>query len=172
MTVEKYNLGARWFHWTLAILVILNLASGLLHEPLEDVIQLMTVHKSIGLIILLVTIGRIVWRLRWTKPPLPGSISPLERMAASATHLAFYALMLIMPLTGWIFSSAGKYPLSFFGLFLWPKLPISKDGPLAGPAHEGHEILGWLMLALVVLHIAAALRHHFLLKDGILRRML
>lgn len=172
MTVEKYNLGARWFHWILAILVILNLASGLLHEPLEKVVQLMTVHKSFGLIILLVTIGRIIWRLRWKKPALPDHVSPLERMAASTTHVVLYALMLIMPLTGWIFSSAGKYPLSFFGLFLWPKLPISKDGPFAGPAHEGHEILGWVMLALVVLHIAAALRHHFVLKDGILRRMM
>ena len=172
MTVEKYNLGARWFHWTLAVLVILNLASGLLHEPLEKVVQRMTVHKSFGLTILLVTIGRIVWRLRWKKPELPDHVSPMERMVASTTHVVLYALMLIMPLTGWIFSSAGKYPLSYFGLFLWPKLPISKDGPLAGPAHEGHEILGWVMLALVVLHIAAALRHHFVLKDGILRRMM
>jgi cytochrome b561 len=171
MSDVKYNLGARTLHWVLAILVIVNLALGLLHDPLEHVVQLIPLHKSLGLTVLIVTLIRIGWRLASKRPAWPDSISVFERVIAKATHALLYVLMLAMPLTGWIFSSAGKYPLAWFGI-PWPKLPVTKDGPFAGPAHEAHELLGWLMLALVVLHIAAALRHHFLLKDGMLRRML
>lgn len=172
MTLEKYNRGARAFHWTIAIFIIVNIALGLLHEPLEKIVQLMPLHKSIGLSVLVLTVGRIGWRLAWTKPPWPGSVTPFERAVASGTHFLLYVLMLAMPLTGWVFSSAGKYPLTFFDLFPWPKLPVVKDSLLAGLTHEAHEILGWVMLALIVLHVAAALRHHFVLKDSILRRML
>lgn len=169
---EKYNRGARAFHWAIAIFIIINLAVGLLHEPLEKTVNLIPLHKALGLTVLVLTLGRIGWRLAWTKPPLPGSVTPFERAAASATHFLLYVLMLAMPLTGWIFSSAGKFPLSFFGLFDWPKLPVTKENPIVGVSHEGHEVLGWVMLALVVLHVAAALRHQFVLRDGILRRML
>ncbi|MCT2398760.1 cytochrome b [Novosphingobium mangrovi (ex Huang et al. 2023)] len=172
MTVEKYHSSARLLHWLIAILAILNIALGLLHDPLEKVVQLIPLHKSIGLSVLVLTLVRIALRMIWKKPPLPGSVTPLERAVAWGTHMLLYVLLLALPLTGWVFSSAGKYPLSFFGLFDWPKLPISKDGPFAGPAHEAHEVLGFVMLALVVLHVAAALRHHFVLKDDILRRML
>lgn len=172
MTLEKYNRGAQLFHWVIALLIILNLAFGLLAEPLEKTVNLMPMHKSIGLTVLVLTLGRIGWRLRWTRPPLPDSISPFDRAVASATHAALYALMLILPLTGWIFSSPSKYPLTWFGLFDWPRLPVSKGGPLAGAASEAHEILGYVMLALVVLHIAAALRHQFVLKNGLMRRMI
>lgn len=172
MTLEKYNRGAQVFHWVIAALVIANLAFGLLHEPLEKTINLMPMHKAIGLTILLLTLGRIGWRLTWTKPPLPDSIGPLDRAVASATHTALYALMLILPVTGWIFSSPSKYPLTWFGLFDWPRLPVAKDAPLAGISHEAHEVLGFVMLALVVLHIAAALRHQFVLKNGLIRRMI
>ena len=172
MSVGRYNRGARAFHWAIAILLFVNLGLGLLHEPMENVVELMPAHKAIGLTVLALTLGRIGWRLTWTKPPLPNSIPPFERMVASTTHFLLYALMLAMPLTGWVFSSAGKYPLTWFGLFAWPKLPVSKDGPFAGPAHFGHEVLGWIMLALILLHAAAALRHQFVLRDGILRRML
>lgn len=172
MTLEKYNRGAQVFHWVIAALVIVNLAFGLLHETLEETVNLMPTHKSIGFTILLLTLGRIAWRLMWTKPPLPVSIGPFDRAVASATHAALYALMLILPLTGWIFSSPSKYPLNWFGLFDWPRLPVTKEGPFVGPAHEAHEILGFVMLALVVLHIAAALRHEFVLKNGLIRRMI
>ena len=172
MTEEKYNRGARAFHWAIAILVITNIALGLLSDPLEKVVPLIPTHKAIGLTVLVLTLGRIGLRLTWTKPPLPGSVPPIERALASITHFLLYVLMLALPLTGWVFSSAGKYPLTWFGLFAWPKLPVSKDSPFADAAHEAHEVLGFVMLALIVLHVAAALRHHFVLRDGVLRRML
>lgn len=172
MMEEKYNRGAQAFHWAIAMLIILNLALGLLSDPLEKAVNLIPLHKSLGLTVLLLTLGRIGWRLAWTRPPLPESLPRWERTTAAITHFLFYALMLALPLTGWVFSSAGKYPLSFFGLFDWPKLSVTKENPIVGISHEGHEVLGFVMLALVALHVAAALRHHFLLKDDILRRML
>lgn len=168
---ERYNAVARALHWIIAALIIGNIAGGLLHEPLEDVVNLMPLHKASGMTVLALSLVRIAWRLTWRAPAHPAGMSGLEVLAARATHLAFYALMLAMPLTGWIMSSAGKYPLSWFGLFDLPKLPVTRENPLYGIAHEGHELLGWLALALVVLHVGAGLRHHFLLKDNVLRRM-
>lgn len=168
---ERYNAVARALHWIIAVLIIGNIAGGLLHEPLERVVNLMPLHKASGLTVLVLSLARIAWRMTWRAPAQPAGMSPLEVFAAKATHLAFYALMLAMPLTGWIMASAGKKPLSWFGLFDWPKLPVTRESPLYGIAHEGHELLGWLTLALVVLHVGAALRHHFVLKDNVLRRM-
>lgn len=86
--------------------------------------------------------------------------------------MLLYGLMLAMPLSGWIMASAGKYPLTWFGLFDLPKLPVTRADPLYELGHEGHEILGWVMLALVIFHVGAALRHHFVLRDNVLQRML
>lgn len=169
---DRYNRTARALHWIIAALVIGNIAGGLLHDALEDVVNLMPLHKAAGMTVLALTLVRIGWRLTWTAPPHPHAMSGLEVLAAKATHLLFYALMLAMPVTGWIMASAGKYPLTWFGLFDLPKLPVTREDPLYAIGHEGHELLGWLFLALAVLHIAAALRHHLLLKDNVLRRML
>jgi cytochrome b561 len=95
-----------------------------------------------------------------------------EKSLARVTHVLFYGLMLILPLSGWIMSSAGDWPLNWFGLVDIPKFHVTKQDPIVGIAGEGHEILGFLMLGLVILHIAAALRHHFVLKDRVLARML
>ncbi|PCD02938.1 cytochrome B [Sphingomonas spermidinifaciens] len=168
---QRYNSVARTLHWVIAVLIIGNLAGGLLHDALEDVVNVMPIHKATGLLILGLTLVRIGWRLTHRPPPLPGHVAGLERLGAQAAHVGLYALMLLMPMSGWIMSSAGKYPLSFYGLFDVPKFAVTRDDPIAGIAGEGHGLLGWVMLALVVLHVAAALRHHFVLKDQVLRRM-
>ena len=168
---NRYNAGARALHWIIAILLIVELALGLLHEPLEDVVKLIPLHKAIGLTILALSVGRLFWRLSWRRPPLPAAMPRWEAATAHGVHILFYFLLIAMPLTGWLFSSAGKYPLSWFGLFDVPKLPVTKDSLIYNISHEGHELMGWLFLALVVLHIAAAMRHHFILRDGLLRRM-
>lgn len=169
---DRYNRGARALHWVIAVLVIANIAGGLLHDALEDVINLMPLHKASGMTVLALSLVRIAWRFMWRAPAHPEGMSGLEVLAAKATHLLFYALMLAMPVTGWIMSSAGKYPLSWFGLFDLPKLPVTRDSALYEMGHEGHELLGWLFAALVILHVAAALRHHFILRDRVLERML
>ncbi|WP_066555448.1 cytochrome b [Croceicoccus bisphenolivorans] len=170
--MARYNTVARALHWTIAVLLIGNIVGGLLHEPLEDVVQIMPVHKAIGMTVLALSLARLAWRIVSRTPPLPAHMPKWEVGAAHATHTLLYVLMIGLPLSGWIFSSAGKYPLNWFGLFDIPKFAITKENPLVGIAHEGHEVMAFIAIALIVLHIGAALRHHFVLKDTVLRRML
>ena len=170
--IVQYNAVARTFHAVIAAMVIFNLATGIGGDALEKTWNPFPAHKATGILILLLSLARLGWRFTWTMPDWPNTMGALQRKVARVTHVALYALMIIVPLTGWIFSSAGKYPLSIYGLFDWPKLGVTKDSPLAGLAHESHEVLGFLMAGLVVLHVAAALHHHFVIKDNVLRRML
>lgn len=168
----RYNTVARTLHALIAVMVIFNLASGIGGDALEDIWNPVPLHKGTGIIILLLSLIRLGWRFTWTMPAWPATMGHFQRLAAKFTHAALYALMLIVPVTGWIMSSANnKYPISIWGLFEWPKLAVAKGSALAEAAHEGHEVLGFLMAGLVVLHIAAALHHHFVIKDNILRRM-
>ena len=169
-TVTRYNSTARAFHAVIAVLVIANLTLGLLHDALEDVFDVMALHKSIGLTVLALTIARIALRFTWKTPEYVPSLKRVDLIVAKTMHAIFYGLLLILPLTGWIMTSAGKGPLAWFGVPV-PKLAVEKGSTLYELGHEGHEILGFVMLGLVVLHIAAALRHHFILKDGVVRRM-
>lgn len=168
----RYNGVARTFHAIIAAMVIFNLISGIGGDAIEDIWNPIPFHKSTGILILLMSVARIVWRLTWVMPEWPSAMGGLQRSVAKITHLVLYALMLVVPITGWIMSSAGKYPLTIYGLFDWPKLAITRNSPLAEAAGEGHEVLGFLMAGLVVLHVAAALHHHFVIKDNVLRRML
>jgi cytochrome b561 len=169
---DRYSRGAIAFHWTIAALVLANLTIGILHDSLPRGWQAMGWHRSIGVTVLVLSIGRLGWRLAHRPPPLPAAMPPWERTASKAIHWGFYLLMFVMPLTGWIFSSNPERlrPFSWFGLVNLPMLPVSSGFAVA--AKEAHELLGWTMAALVVLHVAAALRHHFLLRDGVLGRML
>jgi cytochrome b561 len=129
-------------------------------------------HKAIGITVLALTVLRVAWRLVHRPPPLPAFTPAWERGVAHATHWTLYVLLLVMPLSGWAMVSGpeGRRPLTWLGVADLPYLPVS--GATAGAGHEAHELLGWLMLALVVLHVAAALRHHLILRDSILLRML
>ena len=170
--MERYSLVARTLHWVMAILILFNLWLGIAHDSLPRDWQVMPVHKSVGLTVLALAIGRLVWRLTHRATPLPGGMPAWERMVAKTTHYVFYAFMLLLPLSGWIMTSAGGRPLNWFFLFNVPKFAVSKGDPLVGLSGETHEILGYLWIALLVLHVGAALRHHFILKDDVLRRML
>lgn len=172
MEADRYNATARLLHWLIAAMIAANLATGLLHDPLERVVELMPFHKALGLTVLALSCLRLGWRMVGRPPAYPASMARWEIVAARGVHALLYALMIAMPLTGWIVSSAGKYPLSWFGLFAVPKLAVAKGSALAGFGHEFHELGGWIMLALVAGHALAALRHHFILRDGVLRRML
>ena len=169
---ERYSGVAIAFHWTIALLVIVNLIVGVGHDAVPALRAWMPGHKAIGITVLALTVLRVAWRLLHRPPPLPAFTPAWERGVAHATHWALYALLLLMPLSGWAMVSGpeGRRPLSWFGIADLPYLPVGSTGASAG--HEVHEILGWTMLALVVLHIAAALRHHLILRDSILLRML
>ncbi len=163
----RYSTVAMWFHWTIAALVIANLVIGIFHDAIGG----MPAHKAIGLTVLVLTAGRVAWRIAHRPPPLPAHTPGWERGVAHATHWTLYLLMIAMPVTGWLMVSGSetRRPLTWFGLFDLPYLPVGKAA--GGLGHDAHEILGWLMLSLVVLHIAAALRHRLILRDGIFGRM-
>jgi len=169
---DRYSRGAIAFHWVIAALVLFNLWLGLFHETLPRDWKVMPVHRSVGVTILVLSVARLGWRLAHRPPALPAAMPDWERIAAKAMHWALYALLLILPLTGWIFSSNPERlrPVSWFWLFDLPVLPVSAG--FADAAKEAHELLGWSMAALVAIHILAALRHHFLLRDNVLPRML
>jgi cytochrome b561 len=169
---ERYNRTARALHWIIAVLVIGNIAGGLLHDTVKDTINLIPLHKSAGMTVLALTLVRIGWRFTWRAPLHPASVGRLEVAAARGVHMLFYGLLLAMPLSGWIMASAGKYPLTWFGLLYLPKLAVTREDPAYLVGREVHGTLGWLFAALVVLHVAAALRHHFILRDRVLERML
>lgn len=167
----RYDAVARALHWAIAVLILVNLPLGLLHDALKPV-NVMPMHKSLGLTVLVLSVVRIVWRLLHPAPPLPGRLSMAQRSAATTVQGLLYILMLALPLSGWIFTSAGKYPLRIFNLFNWPKLALEKGSALEHLAHSGHAFGSWAMLILVVGHAGAALWHQFCLRDGIFRRML
>ena len=169
----RYTLVARLLHWIIALLVLWQAFSGIGHEfmPREQSQYVMGLHISVGITILALSLLRWAWRLTHTPPPLPPMPSWQVKLA-HVVHWTFYALLILLPLTGWIFTSAGPFPIQWFGLFDWPKLPVMRDDPIAVAAHIGHVVLGLLMVALVLLHVGAALYHQFGRKDGLIRRML
>lgn len=168
---ERYSGVAILFHWVIALLVVVNLIVGIGHDGIPALRAWMPGHKAIGITVLVLTLARVAWRLAHRPPPLPASVSVRDRRIARAVHWTLYVLLVLMPLSGWIMVSGptGRRPLTWFGAFDIPYLPVS--GAASGAGANAHGLLGWLMLALVLLHAAAALRHHLLLRDATLVRM-
>jgi cytochrome b561 len=140
--------------------------------------RLYQLHKSIGITVLFAAVLRVLWRMTHRPPPLPETMPVLERKAAEGAHLAFYAFLLLLPLTGWALVSASPYniPTVLYGTVPWPHLPVLRTLEDKAPVEHVLKIVhgkgAWLLIALVLVHAGAALRHHFILRDGILRRML
>lgn len=166
----RYSRVARLLHWGVGLLILANLAGGFLHDANPQFI--MPLHKATGILILALTVIRILWRLTHPAPALPAAMPMWERATASFTHALMYALMVLIPLSGWVLASAGDRPLSFYGLFDVMKFSVEKSEAFKHVMEERHEQLSFALIALLVLHTVAALRHHFLLKDGLLARML
>ena len=165
-----YSRVARWLHWAMALLIIGNLAGGLLHDFLPDAV--MPAHFFSGILILFLTVLRFGWRLTHRPPAYPASMANWERWASTIVHMALYVLMILIPLSGWVMMSASPYAIDIFGLFTIPDLPVAESRDLAGMMSERHEVLAFGMIGLLALHVAAALRHHYIKRDGVLARML
>ncbi len=185
MTAERspYSRMAIILHWVIALLLIGNITGGLLLDTFLDSedpamkklgFQIIQLHKSFGLTVLLLTVLRLGMRVSAGFPPLPSHMTGLERLLARVTHYGFYALLLLIPLSGWVMVSASTlgFPTSYFGLFTWPHLPIPTSKETAGAASEVHEILAFAAIGLAVLHITGALKHHFFDRDDVLARMI
>ena len=169
-----YGTIAKTFHWLMAALVIGLLCVGLYMSDLEmgpDKLKLYGLHKEFGTLVLILVILRLLWRFKNTAPALPADMKKHEKLAAHAGHAALYFLMLYMPIVGWLMSSAAGFPVSFFGLFALPNL-VSPDKQLMELLKELHEIGGNAFIFVIAAHFGAALYHHFIRKDNILRRML
>ena len=176
-TETRYGLVAILLHWLIGLLFIGQIVLGLVMVRLEDQrlsFDLIQWHKSFGFLILLLVPLRIVWRLANPRPALPESTPAWEHEAASATHLLLYLLMVVLPLTGWVLVSVSTLGMPTFAFyrFIIPNLPL----PASDGAEEMwafvHQWLGYGAGALVSFHILAALRHQFILRDGLLVRML
>jgi cytochrome b561 len=179
--LSRYSAGAIALHWTIAALIVANIWMGLQFDDLKGMAKfnLLQLHKSLGITVLLLSLARFAWRLVHRPPPLPSHMSGAEMVLARATHWAFYALMLALPLTGWMMVSASptNIPTLLYKTVPWPHigpihaLPLATRKGLEEGLGEVHEYLAYGALALLVLHVAGALKHHFLNRDEVLWRM-
>jgi cytochrome b561 len=174
-SAARYSRGAIILHWLIALLIIGNFVGAWISEdlPRDQKIVMMGYHKANGILILLLTLVRIGWRFTHRPPPLLESLKAWEAALAKVTHTLFYLLMLAVPLAGWgLHSAFGKgKPVSMFGLFDFPALPVGSDKGTIGLFHELHEVTATAMLALFVLHVVGALKHQFADRDGTMRRI-
>jgi cytochrome b561 len=172
-SVDHYGLVAIFLHWLIAISILGQIFLGWYMTTLEKNLtrlKLIGWHKEFGILILMLVTLRLFWRSINMAPSVK-NLTAFERIVSRTVHWLLYVLMFAVPLSGWIMSSAKGLPVSFFGLFILPDL-VSPDRDLG---HQFEELHGWLaygLLATIGLHVAGALKHHFINKDNILQRML
>jgi cytochrome b561 len=170
----RYSSVAKAFHWIIAALIVTQFTLAWMAEDLPlgaHKLALFARHKSFGMTVLMLAILRLLWRLKNPPPALPPGMTSLERRLARASHAAFYVLLFAMPMTGWLMSSAKNYSVSWFSLFTWPNL-IGKNEAAFDLLRSTHDTLSFVLFTIAVLHILAALKHHFWNKDDVLLRML
>ncbi|MEM9029899.1 MAG: cytochrome b [Pseudomonadota bacterium] len=180
----RYSRVAMVLHWTIAVAIIAMLVMGTwmvdaikVPETQALAFQTYQLHKSIGLTILVLSIARLIWRLLNPPPPLPAHMTFASRFAAHVAHWLFYGLMLALPISGWVMVSASAFglPTIVFDLFEWPHIPwiVASDGKaeIEAGSKLAHRSMGYATIVLLVLHVAAALKHQFIDKDGLLGRM-
>lgn len=179
----RYGWVAIVLHWTigLGILAMLVMGLAMTHGPLapQQKFQLYQLHKSIGITILVAAVLRLLWRFTHRPPPLPGDMPRWEKGAAESTHVLLYALMIGMPLVGWALVSVAplNIPTVLYGVVPWPHIPLTawfgwNKAQASGVLASVHAYGGYALIALFLLHAGAALRHHLVIRDGVLRRMI
>ena len=168
-----YTPVAKSLHWLMALLILGLLALGTYMSELPlspQKLELYAWHKWTGVTVFLLVWLRLAWRVAHRPPGLPASLSPRMRLVAHAGHAALYVLMVLIPLSGWLMSSAKGFQTVWFGVLPIPDL-IGKDRLLGEILQQVHEALSSLLMLTLAGHVAAALWHHFVLKDDTLRRM-
>ncbi|MBP6723251.1 MAG: cytochrome b/b6 domain-containing protein [Halioglobus sp.] len=174
------NSSTRWgvvsmlLHWTVVLLIIAQFVMANIAGDLPLGMQKLAWlarHKSVGITILGIAIIRLAWRLLSPGPALPSKLGPLERVLAATTHIGLYLVLFLMPLSGWLMSSAKGYPVSWFNLLQLPDL-VAKNEDTFKILEACHGILALALVVLALLHVAGALKHHFVYRDDVLKRML
>lgn len=176
-TGHRYGIVAIALHWGMAVLLLVLIAMGLYMVRLPDVgfdtekITLILVHKALGMAAMAVAAVRLAWRLRSALPQLVDAMPQWQQVLARFVHLVFYGLMFALPLTGWLMSSAGGYPVPIFSWFSMPDL-IGVNEWLFRVYIDVHRWLAYALIGLLALHAGAAVHHHLRPRDDTLRRML
>ncbi|HEX8126514.1 MAG TPA: cytochrome b [Allosphingosinicella sp.] len=162
--LARYSRAAVWLHWILAALIVVNLLLGFFHEEFARPVRstMMGWHKSLGLTVIALTLVRILWRLTHRPPPFDPAMKGWEVAVARLVHGLFYLLLLAIPLSGWLLVSSGQKvnPTNFYWLFKIGPLPVTPGEGLHEFAEEAHELLGYAMLVLLLLHVGGAIKHH------------
>jgi cytochrome b561 len=173
--MQRYTRTAIALHWLIALLIIGAFTLGLVMTDIPGVtpakLRYYNWHKWAGVTVLLLALLRLLWRLGHRPPPLTASTPAWQRQASGAVHHLLYVLMFAVPLSGYFMTLALGRPVVYFGLFKLPVL-IGPDKALGERLEQVHEWLNWLMAAIVVLHVLAALKHAFIDRDDTMRRML
>lgn len=170
---ERYTPLARVLHWTSAVLVLGLLAVGLWMTglPISRLkLEVFAWHKWIGLTVLVLTVLRLLWRRRAPPPSLPEALAAWERRLAPAGHWALLLLLLALPVSGWLMSSAGGVMVIWFGVLPMPDL-VPRDRQLFAALRTTHHLLAFTLMGVIALHVAAVVRHDVFRRDGIVRRM-
>lgn len=170
---KRYGGVAVALHWLTAALIVANLILGLSMVPLPispKKLEWYIVHKWIGITVFLVTCGRLLWRKIHPPPPLV-AMPEWQHRAAAAVHAILYALLVLIPISGWIYSSSTGVQVVYLGIVPLPDL-VPRDRVLASVLKAVHATLNFSLFALVCVHVAAALKHHFVDRDAVLARML
>lgn len=167
-----FSLVQRWLHWSMAIAMLAMLFIGVIMVSTLSQAHtlLIAVHRPLGIAILVLVAIRIGVRLRRGSPPLPDSLPSVQKTAARASHVLLYALMLILPIVGWAMVSAGGYPVTLFGAFHLPPV-VPADARVFALLRALHSWLAFALFALVLVHLAAALLHGLIKRDGVFSSM-
>jgi cytochrome b561 len=170
----RYTAVAQALHWIVAALIVTQFTLAWRADDLPlgmHKLALLARHKSFGMTVFMLAILRLAWRMFNPPPTLPDGMSSIERFLARSTHVAFYVLLFAMPLSGLLMSSAKNYSVSWFGVFTWPNLIAPNERGFEF-LKSTHYVLSIVLFAVAILHILAALKHHFWNKDDVLTRML
>lgn len=174
-SIVRYRPLAKAFHWLTALLVLLTIPAALImltpgiERSLQD--PLFTFHKSIGVVLLVLVALRLAYRLVNPPPSLPDSVPVWQRHVASVTHWLLYGLLLAMAISGYVRVTAGGFPLEVFDPLGLPR-PVPRSEAVAETAKSIHAALRYPLIALIILHIGAALHHALIKRDGVFQRML
>lgn len=172
IVTDRFSPLQRLLHWLMALMIIamLFIGIGMVSTVSPRYWTLVSIHKPLGVAILLLVLVRLAVRALRGAPPLPADLPPVQQIAAKASHIVLYSLMVLMPLIGWSMLSAGGYPIVLYGPFHLPPIMPHSDG-LYAVLRSAHTVLALLLFATILLHLAAALFHALIRQDGVFNTM-
>jgi cytochrome b561 len=174
MSMEKFTITARLFHWSIAALLLVQipLAWYMTDLPLSaEKLSNYALHKSLGMCLFTLAVFRLIRAILGKRPDLPPNTKRYEKILAKATQGLLYLLVIIMPISGWVMSSAANVPVKIFGVIELPNL-VEPNKQLMESMQNVHEMQSWVLMTLMLIHIAAGLKHQFVDRDNVLYSML